>query len=73
MIECSAEPSVLAGQNGKIDYLFDTNLDAKNCLESVRKNAAKIIFLSTSRVYDLAKLSTLNYKRMKPGSGITKC
>lgn len=52
MIECSAEPSVLAGYNESPLYLINTNLaGAVNCFESVRKNKADIIFLSTSRVY----------------------
>lgn len=57
VIECSAEPSVLAGQDGSPDYLFHTNLvGTYNCLEKVRAWQAKIIFLSTSRVYPVARL-----------------
>ena len=57
MIECSAEPSVLAGQNGSPDYLFETNLTgAYHCLEACRKHGAGMIFLSTSRVYPMARL-----------------
>lgn len=51
LIECSAEPSVLAGQDGRPDYLFQTNLvGAYNCLEKGREWGSKFIFLSTSRV-----------------------
>jgi CDP-paratose 2-epimerase len=57
MVECSAEPSVLAGQDGAPDYLFQTNLvGAYNCLEACRRNSAGMIFLSTSRVYPIATL-----------------
>ena len=57
LIECSAEPSVLAGQDGSLDYLFQTNLvGAYNCLEKARTWNAKFIFLSTSRVYPFATL-----------------
>lgn len=57
MIECSAEPSVLAGRDGSPDYLFQTNLvGAYHCLEQCRKNGAGMIFLSTSRVYPVARL-----------------
>ncbi|MDF1713458.1 MAG: NAD-dependent epimerase/dehydratase family protein, partial [Akkermansiaceae bacterium] len=57
MIECSAEPSVLAGQDGSPDYLFQTNLvGAYHCLEACRRHGAGIIFLSTSRVYPIAGL-----------------
>jgi len=57
MIECSAEPSVLAGRDGSPEYLFQTNLvGAFNCLEACRKHDAGMIFLSTSRVYPVARL-----------------
>ena len=57
LIECSAEPSVLAGQDGSPDYLFQTNLvGAYNCLEKARQWQSKFIFLSTSRVYPIARL-----------------
>jgi CDP-paratose 2-epimerase len=57
LIECSAEPSVLAGQDGSPDYLFQTNLvGAYQCLEKARSWRSKFIFLSTSRVYPIARL-----------------
>ena len=57
LIECSAEPSVLAGQDGSPDYVFQTNLvGAYHCLEKARADNGKIIFLSTSRVYPVAVL-----------------
>lgn len=57
LIECSAEPSVLAGQNGSPDYLFQSNLvGAYYCLEKARAWRSKFIFLSTSRVYPIARL-----------------
>ena len=57
LIECSAEPSVLAGQDGSPDYLFQTNLvGAYNCLEKARQWQSQFIFLSTSRVYPIARL-----------------
>ena len=57
LIECSAEPSVLAGQDGTPDYLFQTNLvGAYHCLEKARLWRSKFIFLSTSRVYPIARL-----------------
>lgn len=62
LIECSAEPSVLAGINGSPDYLIDTNLIGTiNCLELARKNQAHMIFLSTSRVYPIEELNTLKF------------
>lgn len=59
MIECSAEPSVLAGRDGSPDYLFQTNLvGAYHCLEACRRHDAGMIFLSTSRVYPVARLES---------------
>lgn len=61
IIECSAEPSVLAGYAESPAYIFQTNLvGAANCLELARRHKADFIFLSTSRVYPLDKLSGLN-------------
>lgn len=57
LIECSAEPSVLAGQDGSPDYLFQTNLvGAYQCLEKARAWKSRFLFLSTSRVYPIARL-----------------
>ena len=52
LIECSAEPSVMSGVDGDTGYLVHTNLTgAYNCLELARRDAAFVVFLSTSRVY----------------------
>jgi CDP-paratose 2-epimerase len=60
LIECSAEPSVLAGYGGSPDYLIQSNLDgAIHCLNFCRRQNAKLIFLSTSRVYSVAELCKL--------------
>lgn len=57
LIECSAEPSVMAGSDGSVDYLFDTNLvGLYHCLERCRRDGAGLVFLSTSRVYPIAAL-----------------
>lgn len=62
MIECSAEPSVLAGVNSSITYLLNTNLfGTLNCLEEVKKNKASLIFLSTSRVYPINLINNLDF------------
>ncbi|MFB2881270.1 NAD-dependent epimerase/dehydratase family protein [Floridanema aerugineum] len=61
ILECSAEPSVLAGYNSP-GYVLQTNLVGTiNCLELARQTQADFIFLSTSRVYPIAHLSTLKY------------
>ena len=57
MIECSAEPSVLAGYGESPDYLMETNLfGTYRCLEKAREWKSKTIFLSTSRVYPISVL-----------------
>ena len=66
LIECSAEPSVMAGYGESPRYVIDTNLlGAVNCFEAARKNGAAVIFLSTSRVYPLCLLNALRYRENK--------
>lgn len=63
LLECSAEPSVLAGVDGNPDYVVQTNLvGAYNCLELARRTGAQFVFLSTSRVYPVAALEGLAYR-----------
>ena len=63
LVECSAEPSVLAGHDGQTRYVVDANLNGLvNCLELVRKQGATLVFLSTSRVYPTAALSRLRFE-----------
>ena len=60
IIDCSAEPSVLAGVSSP-QYVLQTNLIGTiNILELARKNQAGLLFLSTSRVYSIEPLSELN-------------
>jgi CDP-paratose 2-epimerase len=60
LVECSAEPSVLAGRDGGVDYLVRTNLfGAFACLEFCRMRDAALVFLSTSRVYPVERLQAL--------------
>ncbi len=71
MIECSAEPSVLAGYLESPEYVVNTNMVGTiHCLESARKNRADIIFLSTSRVYPVELLNSIDLfetkTRLKP-------
>jgi CDP-paratose 2-epimerase len=61
ILECSAEPSVLAGYTSP-GYVLQTNLVGTiNCLELARQTQADFIFLSTSRVYPIAYLNTLKF------------
>ena len=60
IIDCAAEPSVLAGFSSP-QYLLNTNLVGTiNLLELARKTNASLLFLSTSRVYSIEPLSALN-------------
>ena len=62
ILECSAEPSVLAGLDGSPDYLIQTNLMGTiNCLELARTRRADFIFLSTSRVYPIETINALAF------------
>ena len=63
LIECSAEPSVMAGIDSSPEYLLNTNLVGTiNCLELARKHNAKVVFLSTSRVYPISYINNLAYE-----------
>jgi CDP-paratose 2-epimerase len=62
IVECSAEPSVLAGYGGSPQYLVRSNLfGCFNCLELARRCSSDFIFVSTSRVYPIALLNQLRY------------
>jgi len=62
ILECSAEPSVLAGYGESPRYVLHTNLTGTiNALEIARRHGAGMIFLSTSRVYPMEPLSRLAY------------
>jgi CDP-paratose 2-epimerase len=62
VVECSAEPSVLAGIDGGLDGLIQTNFGgAYTCLELCRRHGAQFVFVSTSRVYPVAHLERLAF------------
>ena len=66
LVECSAEPSVLAGFEGSPRYLIDTNLaGAINCLEFCREVSSRFIFLSSSRVYPHQAICDIPIKQQK--------
>ncbi|HOT29974.1 MAG TPA: NAD-dependent epimerase/dehydratase family protein [Candidatus Ozemobacteraceae bacterium] len=57
IIDCSAEPSVLAGIGGDPSYVIQTNLFGTfHILELARRKNARLVFLSTSRVYPVRHL-----------------
>ncbi|MBI4707924.1 MAG: NAD-dependent epimerase/dehydratase family protein [Candidatus Omnitrophica bacterium] len=60
LIECSAEPSVMAGVGDNPLYVVNTNLTGTvNCLELARKRKLDVIFLSTSRVYPYGAINEI--------------
>ena len=61
VVECSAQPSVVAGYVNPL-YDFRTNfVGAVNCLELCRQRGMSMIFLSSSRVYSSDKLNAIPY------------
>jgi CDP-paratose 2-epimerase len=60
LIECSAEPSVMAEREGGGAYVVHSNLiGAWHCAELAAERRAQLIFLSTSRVYPIAALRSI--------------
>ncbi|GCL39305.1 3-beta hydroxysteroid dehydrogenase/isomerase [Sphaerospermopsis reniformis] len=60
IIDCSAEPSVLAGFSSP-QYVLQTNLIGTiNILELARQTQSRLLFLSTSRVYPVESLKNIN-------------
>jgi CDP-paratose 2-epimerase len=63
LVECSAEPSVMAGVDGTTGFLVRTNLlGAYHCLEEAARHHAQVVFLSTSRVYPTRALNELAFE-----------
>ncbi|MBC7389344.1 MAG: NAD-dependent epimerase/dehydratase family protein [Opitutaceae bacterium] len=63
IIDCAANPSVLAGINGGTSQLVQHNLSGTlNLLEKCRKSKCGFILLSTSRVYSINHLNSLSLK-----------
>jgi CDP-paratose 2-epimerase len=60
ILDCAAEPSVVAGYGDAPDYVVNTNLvGTVNCLELARRSGADLLFLSTSRVYPVDTLNSI--------------
>jgi CDP-paratose 2-epimerase len=63
MVECSAEPSVMAGLEGSGEFVVQTNLvGAYHCFELAARHGAQVVFLSTSRVYPVAAQERLAHR-----------
>lgn len=62
LIEASAEPSVMAGLQGSPDYVINNNLYGSiNCFNACVKQKARLIFLSTSRVYPIERIENARF------------
>src|SRR3954454_24913743 len=78
IVECSAEPSALAGVHGSPDYLVQSNLlGAYHCLELARGDEAQLIFLPLCRVYLFGTVDALPSRETDTrfeleGSGISE-
>jgi CDP-paratose 2-epimerase len=64
MLECSAEPSVVAGQDARFaGYVIQNNLlGAVNCFEFARERSLGVIFFSTSRVYPYTAINSCHFR-----------
>lgn len=66
IIDCAADPSVMAGYTSSREYPIHTNLHGTiNSLELALKNKSHFILLSTSRVYSVPSLCQLQLKETK--------
>ena len=66
LIEASAEPSVTAGLDSDPTYVINNNLYGSiNCFNACIKNKAKLIFLSTSRVYPIETIENALFSEEK--------
>ncbi|QYJ69057.1 NAD-dependent epimerase/dehydratase family protein [Flavobacterium litorale] len=63
LVEASAEPSVTAGLDSDPTYVINNNLYGSiNCFNACVKHNAKLIFLSTSRVYPIDAIENATFK-----------
>jgi CDP-paratose 2-epimerase len=71
VIDCAANPSVLAGLNGDTMRLVNDNLIGTICLlEKCKRDNAGFIMLSTSRVYSIAALNDVPLQTNKESYSI---
>jgi CDP-paratose 2-epimerase len=63
VVDCSAEPAVLAAYDNGPKYVIDTNFTGTvNVLDVARRDGAAVVFVSTSRVYPVATLEAVAWK-----------
>jgi CDP-paratose 2-epimerase len=60
IVDCSAEASASAGYSDPPHRVVQTNLVGTiHCLEKARRHRARVVFLSTSRVYPIARINRI--------------
>ncbi len=64
IIDCAAEPSVLASRQEPLKAIQSNLIGTLNCLELARRLQADFIFLSTSRVYPVAALEEVPWEEL---------
>jgi CDP-paratose 2-epimerase len=63
LVEASAEPSVLAGLDSDPSYVINNNLyGSVNCFNACLRAKARLIFLSTSRVYPIERIEKAKFE-----------
>lgn len=64
ILDCAAEPSVLASHTDPV-YTIDTNLiGTLHCLELARRDKSHVIFLSSSRVYPIEPVNRILFEEL---------
>jgi CDP-paratose 2-epimerase len=62
MVEASAEPSVMAGLDSNPTYIINNNFNGSvHCFNECIRHNAKLVFLSTSRVYPIDRIENASY------------
>ena len=64
IVDCAAEPSVLASRQEPFKAIQSNLIGTFNCLELARRSPADFIFLSTSRVYPVAALEEIPWEEL---------
>ena len=72
MIDASAEPSVMANITSPVEQVYNNNLTGLvNFLELAKRLNAGFVFLSTSRVYPINNLETIDFVEHETRYSIT--
>jgi CDP-paratose 2-epimerase len=67
LVECSAEPSVLVGSEGRdARYMINNNLAGSiNCFEFARMRGSAVLFFSSSRIYPYSRINSLSFEELE--------